>query len=61
MPLLSPIGATRPAHLVLLDFITRILLGEEYRTAELQCLTGNTLALYTSRRHMREEKVMVTL
>ena len=32
MPLASPIRATRPAHLILLDFITRTILGEEYRT-----------------------------
>jgi hypothetical protein len=30
-PLLSPIRATRPVHLILLDFITRTILGEEYR------------------------------
>ena len=30
-PLLSPIQATCPVHLILLDFITRTLLGEEYR------------------------------
>ena len=30
-PLLSPIRATYPAHLIILDFITRTLLGEEYR------------------------------
>jgi len=28
----SPIRATCPAHLVLLDFITRTILGEEYRS-----------------------------
>ena len=27
----SPIGATCPAHLILLDFITRTILGEAYR------------------------------
>ena len=31
-PLLSSIRATCPAHLILLDFITRTLLGEEYRS-----------------------------
>ena len=28
-PLSSPIRATYPAHLILLDFITRTILGEE--------------------------------
>jgi len=31
-PLLSPIRATCPAHPILLDFITRKILGEEYRS-----------------------------
>ena len=31
-PLSSPICATWPAHLILLDFITRTILGEEYRS-----------------------------
>jgi len=32
MPLLAPICATCPAHLILLDFITRTILGEQYRS-----------------------------
>ena len=32
VPLSSPIRTTCPAHLILLDFITRKILGEEYRS-----------------------------
>ena len=31
-PLSSPIGTTCPTHLILLDFITRTILGEEYKS-----------------------------
>ena len=32
-PLSSPIRATYPAHLILLDFITRTILGKEYKSS----------------------------
>ena len=31
-PLLSPIGTTSPAYLILLDLTTRIIFGEQYRS-----------------------------
>ena len=31
-PLSSPIRSTLPAHLILLDFITRTILGEQYKS-----------------------------
>ena len=34
-PLISPIRATYPVHLILLDFITRTILGEQYRSLSL--------------------------
>ena len=34
-PLLSPIRATYPAHLIFLDLITRTILGEQYRSFKL--------------------------
>ena len=43
----SPIRATFPAHLILLDFITRTILGEQYRS--LSSLLCNLLhSLFTS-------------
>ena len=33
--LLSPIRSTCPVHLILLDFITRTIMGEEYRSLSL--------------------------
>jgi hypothetical protein len=37
-PLLSPYSATCPAHLILLDFITRIIFGEECRSLSFEYL-----------------------
>ena len=42
-PLLSPIHATRPVHLILLDFITRKTLGEEYRSSSSLCSFTHSL------------------
>jgi len=48
-PLFSPIRATYPAHLFLLDFITRTIVGEEYRSLSsslcnfLSCLVPSSL------------------
>ena len=47
-PLLSPIRATCPAHPILLDFITRTILGEEYRSfGSLLCSLTLTLLNWT--------------
>jgi len=53
-PLLSPIRATRPAHLILLDFITRKMLGEEYRSLSSSCISpygskGNFVSGYITK------------
>jgi hypothetical protein len=37
MPLLSPIRAICPTHLILLNFITRNIVGEEYRSLSSLC------------------------
>ena len=43
-PLSSPICATCPAHLILLDFITHTILGEQYKSKEplpMEMFTGH--------------------
>jgi len=45
-PLSSPIYATCPAHLILLDFITRTILGEEYRSFSYKHITVLNIKLH---------------
>ena len=48
-PLLSSIRATCPAHLILLDFIPRTILGEEYRSlSSSRCVLSTPLLLRPS-------------
>jgi hypothetical protein len=42
MPLLSPVRAICPVHLILLDFITGIL-GDSYRVCDLTYLKNETV------------------
>jgi hypothetical protein len=42
--LISPMGATFPSHLIILDFITLIIFCEEYRLRS--CLLCNFLRLH---------------
>ena len=49
MPPLSSIRATFPAHLILLDFITRTILGEEYRSLSSSLLVFEVLLYYYSK------------
>ena len=41
-PLSSPIRSTCPAHLIILDFITRTILGEEYKSFSCWLITKIT-------------------
>jgi len=45
-PLSSPICATCPAHLILLDFITRTILGAEYRSFSSSLCTSTPFPRY---------------
>ena len=45
-PLSSPIRATCPANLILLDFITRTILGEEYRSLSCSFATGTNRCIF---------------
>jgi hypothetical protein len=52
-PPLSPIRATCPAHLVLLDFITRTILGEQYRPFSSSLRPSRPLRYVISHSHPR--------
>ena len=43
---LSPIRATCPAHLILIDFVTRTILGEVYRSLSSLSCSFSTLSAY---------------
>ena len=57
-PLLSPIRATCPAHLIILDFITRTILGRQYRSLSSSLCSflhsPVTSSLYPSLRYLQQ-------
>ena len=50
-PLSSTIRATYPAHLILLDFITRTILGEEYKSFDCHVVIQNGIANFKPKQH----------
>jgi hypothetical protein len=57
-PLPSPIRTTRPANLILLDFITRTIVGEEYRSRILHVTASQVLTFRV--RRVRDKNVETT-
>ena len=59
-PLLSPIRATCSAHLILLDLITRVIFGEEWRSVSSSLLSFPYSPLISSPLYWNHKKYITT-